>query len=93
MHTAAVFDQTLGELHVYVNGRQVQTVYDLLPWGSSDGPILIGMQRDDGVYFNGDVGEVRVYRRALSSAEVEAVSKAEPSGADSQGNACSAKHK
>ena len=77
VHTAAVFDQTLGELHLYLNGREVQTVYDLVPWGSSDGPILIGMQRDDGVYFNGDVGEVRVYRRALNSAEVEALSKAD----------------
>jgi len=75
VHTAAVFDQTLGELHLYLNGREVQTVYDLMPWGASDGPILIGAQRDDGVYFNGDVGEVRVYRRALNSAEVEALSK------------------
>jgi predicted alpha/beta superfamily hydrolase len=63
VHTAAVFDQTLGELHIYLNGHEVQTMYDLLPWGASDGPILIGAQRDDGVFFNGDVGEVRVYRR------------------------------
>ena len=77
VHTAAVFDQTLGELHLYLNGREVQTVYDLMPWGASDGPILIGAQRDDGVFFNGDVGEVRVYGRALNGAEVEALSKAD----------------
>jgi hypothetical protein len=77
VHTAAVFDQTLGELRLYVNGREVQTVYDLVPWGSSGGPLLIGAQRDDGLFFNGDVGEVRVYRRTLSSAEVEALSKTE----------------
>ncbi len=75
VHTAAVFDQTLGELHIYLNGREVQMAYNLLPWGSSDGPILIGAQRDDGVYFNGDVSGVRVYRRALNRAEVEALSK------------------
>jgi predicted alpha/beta superfamily hydrolase len=75
VHTAAVFDQTLGELRIYLNGREVQTVYDLLPWGASDGPILIGAQRDDGLFFNGDVAEVRIYRRALNGAEVEALSK------------------
>lgn len=30
-HTATVFDQTLGELHLYVNGQEVQTVHDLVP--------------------------------------------------------------
>ena len=74
IHTAAVFDQTLGDLHLYLNGREVQTVHDLVPWGSSPGPILIGAQRDDGLYFNGDVGEVRVYRRALNAAEIAAIS-------------------
>jgi hypothetical protein len=73
-HTAAVFDQTLGELHLYVNGKEVQTVPDLGPWGASPGPILIGAQRDDGLFFNGDVGEVRIYRRTLNAAEVAAIS-------------------
>jgi hypothetical protein len=77
VHTAAVFDQTLGILRLYVNGREVQTVHDLVPWGSSPGPILIGAQRDDGLYFNGDVGEVRVYRRALGPAEVAAIAHTE----------------
>lgn len=76
VHTAAVFDQTLGVLHLYLNGREVQTVHDLAPWGSSQGPILIGAQRDDGLYFAGDVGEVRMYRRALNSAEVAALNNA-----------------
>jgi hypothetical protein len=48
-----------------------------VPWGSSQGPILIGAQRDDGLFFTGDVGEVRVYRRALNSGEVEAINKLE----------------
>jgi predicted alpha/beta superfamily hydrolase len=77
VHTAAVFDQTLGKLHLYLNGREVQTEENLVPWGSSKGPILIGAQRDDGLFFNGDVGEVRVYRRALNGAEVEAINKLE----------------
>jgi predicted alpha/beta superfamily hydrolase len=76
-HTAAVFDQTLGRLRLYVNGREVQSQEDLVPWGSSQGPILIGAQRDDGLFFTGDVGEVRVYRRALNGAEVEAINNLE----------------
>ena len=83
VHTAAVFDQTLGELRLYLSGHEVQTVYDLVPWTSSGGPILIGAQRDDGLFFNGDVGEVRVYRRALNSAEVEALSKNDAGEANS----------
>ena len=86
VHTAAVFDQTLGELHLYVNGKEVQTVYDLVPWGASDGPILIGAQRDDGLFFNGDVGEVRVYRRALNSAEVQALSNVDSGATALQSN-------
>ena len=77
VHTAAVFDQTLGRLRMFVNGREVQSQDDLVPWGSSQGPILIGAQRDDGLFFDGDVGEVRVYRRALNGAEVEAISRIE----------------
>jgi len=91
-HTAAVFDQTLGELHLYVNGQEVQTVHDLGPWGSSQGPILIGAQRDDGLFFNGDVGEVLVYRRALNGAEISAINKLDAlpaaSGASEQKHTC-----
>jgi hypothetical protein len=91
VHTAAVFDQTIGMLHLYVNGREVETIHNLVPWGSSQGPILIGAQRDDGLYFNGDVGEVRVYRRALNSAEIAALSKTEAGSADKEArtNPCS----
>lgn len=77
VHTAAVFDQTLGKLRMYVNGKEVQSRDDLVPWGASQGPILIGAQRDDGLFFEGEVGEVRVYRRALNGAEVEAINKSE----------------
>ena len=77
VHTAAVFDQTLGELHVYLNGREVQSFTGIAPWIASRGLLLIGVQRDDGLYFDGDVGEVRVYRRALNGAEVAALSRAD----------------
>jgi hypothetical protein len=67
----------VGELHIYLNGRQVQAYSGIAPWTASKGPLLIGAQRDDGLFLDGDVGEVRVYRRALNAAEVAALSKAE----------------
>jgi len=79
VHTAAVFDQTLGELHIYLDGKEVQIFTGLAPWCASKGPLLIGAQRDDGVFFNGDVSDVHVYRRALNAAEVAALSKLESS--------------
>jgi hypothetical protein len=45
----------------------------------------IGTQRDDGRFFDGDVGEVRVYRRALNAAEVAALNKA---GSDFRTQSC-----
>jgi hypothetical protein len=47
--------------------------------------LLIGAQRDDGLYFDGDVGEVRVYRRVLNAGEVAALGKA---GSDSSAQSC-----
>jgi predicted alpha/beta superfamily hydrolase len=73
VHTAAVFDQTMGELHIYVNGREAQTFYGLAPWAASKGPLLVGEQRDDGLFFNGDIGDVRIYRRVLNPKEIEAL--------------------
>jgi hypothetical protein len=84
VHTAAVFDQTLSELHVYLNGKEVQSFTGIAPWCASTGPLLIGAQRDDGLFFDGDVGDVRVYRRALSSVEIKALSKLEHDAAASQ---------
>jgi hypothetical protein len=70
VHTAAVFDQTLGELRVYIDGREVWSTMGLVPWTAPVGPLVVGMQRDDGLYYDGDVGEVRVYRRTLNAAEI-----------------------
>lgn len=79
----------MGELHIYLNGREVQSYSGLAPWCASTGPLLIGAQRDDGLFFDGDVSEVRVYRRALNAAEVGAVSKLERDSASNQ--SCSSK--
>jgi hypothetical protein len=77
------------ELHICLNGSEVQSFSGLAPWCASQGPLLFGAQRDDGLFFEGDVGEVRVYRRALNAAEVAALSKAR---SDSSAQSCSAAH-
>jgi hypothetical protein len=89
VHTVAVFDQTMGDLHIYLNGREVQSFAGLAPWCASQGPLLIGAQPDDGLFFDGDVGEVQVYRRALNTAEVAALSKA---ASDSGAQSCRSAH-
>ncbi|MGA2753215.1 MAG: LamG-like jellyroll fold domain-containing protein [Terracidiphilus sp.] len=77
IHMAAVFDQTLGELLLFVDGHEVKIIDNLAPWTGSSGPLLIGAQHDDGIFFKGDVRDVRIYRRTLSSAEIEALSQPE----------------
>jgi predicted alpha/beta superfamily hydrolase len=77
VHTAAVFDQTLGSITLYLDGQPVEELWGLMPWSASTGPLLIGAQRDDGLFFDGDVGEVRVYNRTLSAAEIAALHASE----------------
>jgi predicted alpha/beta superfamily hydrolase len=88
VHTAAVFDQTLGELHIYVNGRELQTFHGIAPWAPSKGPLLVGTQRDDGVFFNGNVSDVRVYSRALNAKEIEALSQFDDSSKPAEQTGC-----
>lgn len=72
-----------------MNGREVQTFHGVVPWSSSDGPLLVGAQRDDGVFFNGDVSDVRVYRRGLNSKEIEALSQLDTADtAQAQNHSC-----
>ncbi len=77
MHVVSVFDQTLGTLRLYLDGKLVREFYGLPNWAASTGPLLIGVQRDDGIFFNGDVGEIRIYNRTLNDAEVARLYEAE----------------
>lgn len=77
VHVVSVFDQTLGTLRLYQDGKLVKEFYGLAQWAASTGPLLLGVQRDDGIFFNGDVGEVRIYNRTLNAAEVASLYAAE----------------
>ncbi len=73
VHVAAVFDQVLGNLKLYQNGKLVKEFFGLAPWAASTGPVLIGLQRDDGIFYDGDIGEIRLYNRTMNAQEVAAL--------------------
>jgi len=73
VHIVAVFDQTLGTLRLFRDGKPAKEFYGIPSWEPSNAPLLIGLQRDDGISYIGDVGEIRVYNRTLSAAEVAAL--------------------
>ncbi len=77
VHVVSVFDQMLGTLRLYQDGKFVKEFYGIPNWAASAGPLLIGVQRDDGIFFNGDVGEIRIYNRTLNDAEVARLYQAE----------------
>ena len=72
-HVAVTADQTIGQLRYYVNGEPAGGSETLAPFLGSDAPLYVGFQQDDGVYYAGDVDDLRVWERVLSPAEVAAL--------------------
>lgn len=72
-HVVACADQTLGRLTYYLDGRRVGEIDGLAAFSPGQGPLLIGEQRDDGVFFEGAIDDVRVYNRVLGADEVRAL--------------------
>jgi hypothetical protein len=54
-----------------ITGKYADTTFTRTPTGNAN-PLLIG-RRDDGLYLNGLIDEVRVYNRALSGSEIMAL--------------------
>ncbi len=73
VHVAATYDHI--NLHIYVNGVQVDDA--LTPCAvniiSNSNVLAIGAQSDGTSNFTGSMDDVRVYNRALSAAEIEAL--------------------
>jgi predicted alpha/beta superfamily hydrolase len=72
-HVVATADQTIGRVRYYVNGRPAGGSSALQPFLASSAPLFVGFQQDDGVFYSGDVDELRVWDRVLSPGEVEAL--------------------
>jgi YD repeat-containing protein len=69
-HVALTYDGTT--LRLYVNGVQVTSKAVTGSIQSTTSPLWIGGNSPYGEYFNGRIDEVRVYRAALSQAEIQA---------------------
>lgn len=68
-HVAATYDGAA--LRLYVNGALVGTTALTGSIDATTGPLRIGGNSVRGEWFNGLIDEIRVYRRALSQAEVQ----------------------
>ena len=69
-HLATTYDGAT--LRLYVNGVQVASKAQTGSLATSATPLTIGGDPIDGQYFKGRIDEVRVYRAALSQAEIQA---------------------
>jgi hypothetical protein len=75
-HVVAVLQLGRG-VTFYVDGASSSTVNVNLQPGAKPGPLTIGMAlwTPYGGNFNGDIDQVRIYRRALNGGEVQALAK------------------
>jgi hypothetical protein len=72
-HVALTYDRTTGVAVLYRNGVPVQTqnMGIFTPQTSYD--LYLGLRPGDGGYFQGNLDEMSLYNRALSSNEIEAI--------------------
>jgi beta-lactamase regulating signal transducer with metallopeptidase domain len=75
VHVAVTADQEKHLISLYINGKRICLFEDLIPFEESESPVFIGYQRDDNVYFNGKMDNVRIYNCVLSDDEIEALSE------------------
>jgi large repetitive protein len=71
-HLVGVYNAATGQMTLYTNGAAQGTATDTTPI-AANGPLAIGRERYNGTNqlpFNGSIGNVQVYQRTLSAAEV-----------------------
>jgi len=72
-HVAATFDGEVGELVIYLNGKEAgRRTGASCRIGPSGRHIAIGV-RDRGAFLNGSVDDVRIYKRALGPGVIAAI--------------------
>jgi PKD repeat protein len=81
-HVAVTFDGT--SIHFYINGALVGTTARAGSISANSNPLYIGSYNGTTSYFPGKIDESRVYNRALSAAEIGALTRT--GVADSNGN-------
>ncbi len=81
-HIAATIDTTANQLKLYVNGTQVgttQTVPDTVLTLDNTASLGVGTIASSlGKYYNGDMDEIRLYKAALTQAEIRTLAATAP---------------
>jgi len=75
-HVAVVFDHTHGQLSFYIKGQLTGSTSVTQSLAVAANPLVIGQQNISGYefYLNGLVDDLRIYNRALSASEINALS-------------------
>ena len=72
-HVAVSADQNKKIVSVYMNGEKTGVLKNLKDFEKHESSVLIGFQKDDNVYFDGKIDDVKIYDRVLSDAEIHEV--------------------
>ena len=70
-HVILIADQQQHIATYYLNGELVDTITGIKEFSGSNDPLFIGHQKDDFVFFDGMIDEVRIYNRTLTAGEVK----------------------
>jgi hypothetical protein len=74
-HVILIADQQKHIAYYYLNGELVDTVTGIKEFSGSNDPLFIGHQKDDFVFFDGLIDEVRIHDRTLNTDEVNILFK------------------
>ncbi|MFI9384800.1 LamG-like jellyroll fold domain-containing protein [Kutzneria sp. NPDC052558] len=88
-HLVGVFTKTTGLMSLYVNGTLAGTATDTTPYKAT-GPLTIGRGQFNATatdFFPGQIGNVQVYQRQLSPAEISTLAASRTSGTTASSHA------
>jgi len=74
-HVLLIADQQQKVVSYYLNGELIDKLTINREFSGSDDPLFIGLQKDDNVFFDGLIDEVRIYNRTLNADEVKVLFK------------------
>ena len=70
-HVAATLENNV--MKIYINGTEVSSKTTTVTPSTNNLPLLIGTAQQKNAYFKGKIDDVRIYNRALSVTEIEAL--------------------
>lgn len=72
-HVAVSANQNTNMVTVYMDGKKIGALKNLQSFEKSGRGLMIGFQKDDFVYFDGKIDDIRIYNRVLSDEEISEV--------------------